>query len=91
MVKPATTLATVLRVFEVLLFGFALFMCIPPIPSDETHVYHFMPAAVIGGSAFTASLVLAARRGAENWFSAVPKLGIYLLLVYVLQMRVMFK
>ena len=91
MVKQGTTLSTILRVFEVLLFGFAFFMCIPPVPSDEAHVYRFLPAAIIGGSAFAASLFLAARRGAENWFSAGPKLALYLLLVYVLQMRVMIK
>ena len=88
MVKPGTTITIILRAFEVLLFGFALFMSIPPVPSDEAHVYRFPPAAIIGGSAFAASLFLAGRRGAENWFSGLLKLGFYLLLVYVLQMRV---
>ena len=86
--KATWTFSTVLRAFEVMLFGFALFMVLPPVPSEEGHVYRFLPVAVIGGSAFAASLLLGGRRGAENWLTALLKLGFYLLLVYVLQMRV---
>ena len=87
MVKPTSKLSIVLRALEVILFGFALFMAIPPVPSEAGHVYHFLPAALIGGSAFLASLFLAARRGAENWLTAFLRLSLYLAFVYVLQMR----
>ena len=91
MAMPTSKLNVVLRALEVILFGFALFMCIPPAPSEEAHVYGFLPVALIGGSALFASLVLAVRRGAENWLTALLKLGFYLLLVYALQMRVLIR
>jgi hypothetical protein len=88
MEKPTAKLSIGLRTLEILLFGFALSMTIPPVPSDEGHVYRFLPVAIIGGSAFAASISLAGRRRAENWLTALLKLGFYLLLAYVLQMRV---
>jgi hypothetical protein len=88
METPTSKLNAVLRALEVLLFGFALFMAIPPVSSEEGHVYSFLPVATTGGSAFAASLFLAGRRGGENWLTALLKLGFYLLLAYVLQMRV---
>lgn len=88
---PTSKLSVIFRALEVILFGFALFMCIPAVPSEEAHVYRFLPAAIIGGSALAASLFLAGRRGAENWLTALLKFGFYLLLVYVLQMRAMIR
>jgi hypothetical protein len=87
-VKPVSKLSVFLRAVEVLLFGFALFMLIPPVSSQEGHLYRYLPAALIGSPALTASLFLAGRRGAENWVTGVLKLGFYLLLVYVLKERV---
>jgi hypothetical protein len=88
MEKPTSKLSVVFQALEIVLFGFALFMTVPPVPSEEGHVYRFLPVAIIGGSAFAASLFLAGCRGAENWLTALLKLGFYLLLAYVLQMRV---
>lgn len=88
MEKPTSKHSVVFQALEIALFGFALFMTIPQVSSGEGHVYRFLTVAIIGGSAFAASLLLAGRRGGENWLTVLLKLGFYLLLAYVLQMRV---
>jgi hypothetical protein len=87
MVKTPSKFGGVLRALELLLFGFALFIAIPPVPSLEPHVYHFLPGAVIGGSALALSIFLAARRGAENWVAALLKLAFYLLFLWIMTER----
>ena len=69
------------------LFGLALSMAIPPVPSKAGHVYHLLPVAAIGGSALLASLFLAVHRGGENWLPAFLRLVFYLAFLYALQMR----
>ena len=80
--------AIVLRVLEVILFCGALALAVPPVPSEEAHVYDVAPRLVIGGSVFAAALYLGVRRGAETWITALVKLLFYAVFIWVLHERV---
>ena len=88
MVTPSSRWTIALRVLEVVLFCAALAVSIPPVPSQEAHVYRIAPALVIGGSLFAAALYFGLRRGAETWITALVKLLFYAGFVWLLHERI---
>jgi uncharacterized membrane protein len=88
MVNPTSKRDAILLLIELVLFGFALFMTIPQVPSNERQIFGFAPVLLFGGSAFIASLALGRRRGAENWLTISFKLVCYLLFAWVIRERV---
>lgn len=77
-----------LHVTESLLFCFAFFMIVPPVSSQEGHEYSLTPALIIGGGAFTVSMLLGYRRGAEHPLTIVLKLLFYVALAWIVHERV---
>lgn len=88
MVAPSAKVRIVLRSVELLLFGLALALAIPIVPAYDGYVYSFSSVATLGGGAFAISMLLAGRRGAENWLTGSLKLAFYLMLAYGLLLRV---
>lgn len=79
---------TVYRVLETLLWGFALFMVIPAVPSDAGQRYSATPALVIGGAAFCAHIGIKIWQKEETVFFGAIKTMIYALFVVGVNMRV---
>jgi len=72
-----------LRSVELICFIAALGFMIPPIASDAEFPYRATPALIIGGLLFTVSLLLSWWRGAEHWITALIKIMVYLVLVWI--------
>jgi hypothetical protein len=88
MVTASNRWTTVLRVLEIILFCNALVLAIPPVPSEEGHVYRITPVLLIGGLVFGAALYLGVRRGAETWITALVKLPFYGLFMWAVHERI---
>ncbi len=75
-------------VFEHLLFASALFLSIPPVPSNEGETYSFWPIAIPAGMLVGASRLIALRQGTETPLGAVLKVAIVLVAGFGMHARV---
>jgi hypothetical protein len=76
------------QVIETMLWGFALFMVVPPVPSFAGPKYSPVPALLIGGAAFVAHIGIKVMRNEESVVFGILKTAVYLSLVLVVNMRV---
>jgi len=87
--QPVSRLRTTpWRITETLLWGFALFMVVPPVLSIAGQKHSPVPALLIGGTAFVGHIVIKVLRREESVVFGVLKTGIYAALFLAVQMRV---
>ena len=75
-------------VVETVLFGFAVAMMIPPVPSEIGQRYSSTSSLIIGGGAFAAFLGIKIWRREESWITAIIKTVFYLIAVALIYKRV---
>jgi hypothetical protein len=76
-----------LIIAEVILFLAALFILIPPVPSEPSARIAFLPLGLIAVLLFAASRLLAWFRGAETIWIIVIQSAAFLLFAFVLYQR----
>jgi hypothetical protein len=83
-----TLAAASLRWLEFILFVAALALLVPAVPSHEVQKPSVVPALIVGGTLFTASLALTLHCKGDTVFFSALKLMFYFALAWVIHLRV---
>ena len=78
-----------LRTFELALLAVALFLVVPPVPSNG-ETYPLLPGLAYATLAYAASLALAYLRKGENPWTVGAKLAGFLVFGWAIHLRCMF-
>jgi hypothetical protein len=79
-----------LRLVATIAFGLALGFAIPPVPSDPSSTYSFIPAGPFAAVAFLGARLIE-KKFSIAWWQIICEAGFLCLLVYLMLERVQIK